>query len=311
MLEVTFKCTTTPTFCVENGRNVKAKSLGEQNKEKILSDIARSEPEGRTTGELTRDTGLSRETIYTQCKELQDLGLISKKGKFAKYRLTDKTLYDPTLSAWVFRGEVMRGIARWSVPWTRPNKFCRLEPNTPDKEYETEAGLFDFANKIGALIVYVLLHALRPRDTALNGSSKMKVVNLSGKVKTEQAKRWVENTISPFLILREFSNLDQVAEGLAVHYHPPIDESLSTKIKEKKKEAYKKRRKMDPHDPFWTGFELDRENFNRLTAAFANVYPEINAQLEYIRKTLPDKIQRHKEWDRKHSEEQRKKKISD
>ena len=39
----------------------------------------------------------------------------------------------------------------------------------------------------------------------------------------------------------------------------------------------------------------------------SNIYPEINAQLELIRKTLPDKIQKHKEWDKKYLDEQKKK----
>jgi predicted transcriptional regulator len=139
----------------------------------------------------------------------------------------------------------------------------------------------DTLHKHGSLITYILLHALRPRDIAINGTSKMKV-KLSGKEKSEQATRWVENTISPFWILDAFKKLRTVKEGLAIwgESSPPEFQRLT--------EKQNKRRKMQPQDPLWTQYELDEDTFNKLTTAFANIYPEINAQLEYIRKTLPD-----------------------
>ena len=282
------------------------RSIGEQNKEKILECIAKSEPEGRSTSELREETGLHRDTVYNLSKQLEDQEWIKKSGKYGKYRLTEKAFNDPSIGSWIFKSEVMRSIARWSVPADRPNKFCRLDTKIHDKEYETEVKLFEFTNKIGALIAYILLQALRPRDIAINGTSKKKV-KLSGKEKTEQATRWVENTISPARLLFEFSKLRPVADGLAIHSHPSINKSHPPEAQEKIKEVYDKRRKIDPHNPLWTDYELDEDTFARLTIAFANIYPEINAQLEYIRKTLPDKIQKHKEWDRKYLEEQQKK----
>jgi hypothetical protein len=276
----------------------KLKSIGEQNKEKILEHIAKSEPEGRSTSELKEETGLHRDTIYNLSKQLESDEWIRKSGKYGKYRLTEKALNDPSIGSWIFRGEVMRGISKWSVPTDKPNKFCRLDVKNLNRESQTERELFDFANKIGALITYIMLHALRPRDITINGSSKMKV-KLSGKEKSEQAIRWVENTISPFWILDSFQKLRTVKEGLAMcgESSPPEFQRLM--------EKQNKRRKMQPHDPLWTQYELDEDTFSKLATAFANTYPEINAQLEYIRKTLPDKIQKHKEWDRKYLGQQK------
>jgi hypothetical protein len=264
----------------------KLRFIGEQNKENILECIAKSEPDGRSTSELRQETGLHRDTIYNLSKQLEDDGWVKKGGKYGKYRLTEKAFNDPSIGSWIFRGEVMRSIARWSVPWTKPNKFCNLETKVPNKQYQTEGELFRFANKIGALIVYILLHALKPRDISLNGTSERKI-KLSGKEKTEQAARWVENTISPRGLLFEFSRLRIVKEGLAVHgwAHPSLKGQ---------------RRLMEPYDPLWTEYELDKDTFQELTTAFANIYPEINALLELIRESLPDKIQKHKEWDKKY-----------
>jgi hypothetical protein len=273
---------------------MKQKSLGELNKEKIMQTLAFNHPNGRTTHELKIDTGLDRDTIYTHGEDLKKSGLVIKKGKFGKYHLTEKALSDPSIGSWIFRGEVMRGITKWSVPGSRPNKFCNIDTQNRDKEYQTERELFDFANKLSALITYILLHALRPRDISFNGTSKKKI-KLSGKEKTEQATRWVENTISPARLLFEFSKLRPVKKGLAVY----------GEVQPALKDQY---RTMDINDPLWTDYELNEENFKKLTMAFANIYPEINEQLENIRKTLPDKIEEHKESNRKYLEEQQQKK---
>jgi hypothetical protein len=288
----------------------KLRSIGEQNKEKILECIARSQPEGRSTGQLKEDTKLSRETIYTLCTQLERAGLISKKGKFAKYRLTNRALDDPVLSSWIFSREVMQSLSKWTVPASRPNKFSSIDEKNRADEYVTQRELFEFGNKISALITYILLQALRPRDIRINGTKNnetAKGIQLSGKEKTEQAKLWVEKTINPFRILFEFCKIPIVAKGLAVWAGDiPIEKSLPVEVQEKAKDIQKKRRKINSHDPLWTQFELDKENFNKLTTAFAEIYPEINAQLELIRKMLPDKIQEHKDWDRKYLQDQKK-----
>jgi hypothetical protein len=284
----------------------KLRTIGEQNKEKILEDIARSG--GRSTGQLKEDTGLSRETIYTLCRQLEQAGLISKKGKFAKYRLTNKALEDPALSSWIFSREAMKSFSRWTVMASRPNKFSTINEENHAAEYLAQRELFEFGNKIGALITYILLQAIRPRILRINGtktSGTAKKVQLSGKEKTEQAKLWVEKTINPFRILFEFCRVPTIAKGLAVWAGDiPIDKSLPAEVQKKARDIQKKRRKINPQDPLWTQFEMDEESFSKLTAAFAIIYPEINAQLELIRRTLPDKIEEHKEWDRKHLEAQ-------
>ena len=78
----------------------KQKSIGQQNKEKILSCLLESYPAGQSTSELVKITGLHRDTIYTLCKDLTtNRGIVVKKeGKFGKYMLTAKALKEPRLS---------------------------------------------------------------------------------------------------------------------------------------------------------------------------------------------------------------------
>jgi hypothetical protein len=51
---------------------------------------------------------------------------------------------------------------------------------------------------------------------------------------------------------------------------------------------------------------MNKEDFDRLAMAFSNLYPRLYEEFETIRNTLPDKIQKHKEWDRKYLEVEKK-----
>jgi hypothetical protein len=278
------------------------------NKQKILGAIAKSEPEGRSTSELVRETGLHRDTVYTISKQLEEVDWIKKTDKYGRYHLTETAVMDPHTASWIFSAEVMSNFRKWYTPPSRPNKFSSFDSKDSDL---VERELFEFGNKIGALITYILIQAIRPRDIRIKGSrnnQSAKKIKLSGKEKTEQARLWVEKTINPVRILFEFCRLPPVKKGLAVFGEDiPIEKSLPAEVQEKYRVIQKKRRKMSTDDPLWTDSELDEETFNKLTTAFANIYPEINTQLEYIRRTLPDKVQKHKEWDRKYFEEREKK----
>lgn len=277
------------------------------NKQKILGTIAKSEPEGRSTSELVRETGLHRDTVYTISKQLEEEDWIKKTDKYGRYHLTETAVMDPHTASWIFSAEVMGNFRKWYTPPSRPNKFSSYDDKNSDV---VERELYEFGNKISALITYILIQAIRPRDIRINGSKNnqtTKKIKLSGKEKTEQARLWVEKTINPFRILFEFCRLPAVKKGLAGYGEDLlIDKSLSAEAQEKVRDIQKKGRKMNVHDPLWTDYELDEDTFNKLTTSFANIYPEINTQLEYIRRTLPDKIQKHKEWDRKYLEEQQK-----
>jgi DNA-binding IclR family transcriptional regulator len=54
----------------------KNKTIEEQNREKILRCLINAHPEGRSTSELTEDTGLDRDTIHEHCKAFSKQGLV-------------------------------------------------------------------------------------------------------------------------------------------------------------------------------------------------------------------------------------------
>jgi predicted transcriptional regulator len=245
----------------------KNKTIGEQNREKILLCLINAHPEGRSTSELTEDTGLDRDTIHEHCTDLSKQGLVIKKdGKRGKYYLTSKSSDDPGLRAYWFNHRAIQNF--WSINAHKNNSFCKLNYANNNGDYLDQESLFVFANNIGAYITYVLLEAARPnKKTTLNlktTASKKFVLNNSN---YETTRKWIEKSINPLSILHEFEKLQCVKRGLRKHSDLVNASDFSF--------------------PF---YRMDEENFKKLTIAFANTFPHAFEKLENIRKQLKNEI---------------------
>jgi predicted transcriptional regulator len=246
----------------------KNKTIGEQNREKILLYLINAHPEGRSTSELTEDTGLDRDTIHEHCTDLSKQGLVIKKdGKRGKYYLTSKSSDDPGLRAYWFNHRAIQNF--WSINAHKNNSFCKLNYANNNGDYLDQKSLFVFANNIGAYITYILIEAARPnKKTSLNlktteGSKKF-IVNNSN---DETTRKWIEKSINPLSILNEFEKLQCIKRGL--RRFTDATESL---------------------DPSFSIHEMDEENFKKLTKAFTNTFPHAFEKLETIRKQLKNEI---------------------
>jgi hypothetical protein len=150
------------------------------------------------------------------------------------------------------------------------NSFCKLNYVNHNGDYLDRESLFVFANNIGAYITYVMIEAVRPsKKTTLDlkrteGSRKF-VINNGYNV--ENARKWIEKSISPQSILHEFEKLHCVKRGLR-----------------------KYTRASDPLDLSFPFYGMDEENFKKLTKAFANTFPHAFEELENIRKQLKNEI---------------------
>ena len=138
------------------------------NKLKIIESVIKSEPHGRSTSELTSETGIHTTTVTRLCKPLvKDRFLMDKEYKHGRYHITERVYADPKLEASLFAGESTRGIfygfdnylpqsnekfalKRFQDSSFLENKFwTRLEKilsNNPTKEKIT---LLNFAMKVG------------------------------------------------------------------------------------------------------------------------------------------------------------------
>jgi predicted transcriptional regulator len=246
----------------------KNKTIGEQNREKILYCLINTHPEGKSTSELTNDTGLDRDTIHEHCTTLLEQGLVIKKhGKRGKYYLTSKSSHDPGLRAYWFNHRAMQNF--WSMNAHKNNSFCKLNYANHNDDNLDQESLFVFANNIGAYITYVLLEAVRPDKKTLlklktSEGSKKFVLNNSN---DETARKWIEKSINPLSILNEFEKLQCVKRGLRrlTYTSNPVNPSFSYHV-------------------------MNEENFKKLTKAFATTFPHVFEKLETIRKQLRNEI---------------------
>ena len=245
------------------------KTIGEQNREKILIYLINSHPEGKSTSELAEYTKLDRDTIHEHGVFLSKQGLVIKKGgKQGKYYLTNKVSDDPGLRAYWFSHRAMQNF--WSMNAHKNNSFCKLNYGDHNGDYLDRESLFVFANNIGAYITYVLLEAARPKKkTILNlrateGSRKFMVIDNSN---DETTRKWIEKSVNPLSILNEFEKLQCVKRGLRRFTDAT-----------------------DPLDPSFLIHKMNEENFKKLTKAFANTFPHAFEKLETIRKQLKNEI---------------------
>jgi hypothetical protein len=254
------------------------RTIGEQDKEKILLCLTYTFPEGKSTSELHHDLGLHRDTIHTHCRDLSKQSLIYKKGgKRGKYYITKKISEDPGLRAYWFNHRAMQNF--WNIKAHKNNSFCKLNSSDNNREYLDRESLFVFANNIGAYITHVMIEAVRPNKTTLNlkGADGSKEFFISGSYKDDVARRWIEKAINPQSILHEFEKLQCVKRGLRKY----------TDV-------------ADPLDPSFSFHEMDKGNFRKLTEAFANTFPDMFEKLEDIRKELRYQInednRQFREW---------------
>ena len=105
------------------------------------------------------------------------------------------------------------------------NKFLNFNLNQQPlqsieniSQYQDEKEIALFANKIGAIIVKILLTALHPYDLSLIDPifATWIKTQVKGRDKDDNAKKFVQKLINPVKILNEFCKLSCVKEGLAI-----------------------------------------------------------------------------------------------
>lgn len=278
-------------------RNIMRKDVG-NNVRRIITSFLENGPQ--TTSELVGSTGLSRDTIYEYCKRSN---LIRKNGKFQKYYLTgDGEIYRyPSLKGQYFSREAMRILgSKHIMRLSRSNNKQQLK---------------EFADEMGALIVYGMIQSLAPRIWNPNVDG-VTIEEKIGKERDLPAKQWLRNCFNPLQLLIEFSKLEMVRSGLttgiaipppSLHrylkyhcYKPPnlsIEQKKEWQINATKawhnlKKLYEKNKKRDfnPYDPYQSNFEVDNKTYNNLLHVLEELYPDMLKDFEKIWNGLDDEI---------------------
>lgn len=264
---------------------MRAKDVGELNKEKILQCLASGDTDGKSTKSITNETGLHRDTVHTLSRQLIATGLVIKgQGRWGKYRLTEKALCDVSLLGWVFGRSVFKGIWNQTSKILSGCQYCknvdlRDVSRISDEEFERRL-LFSYTVLVGAYVMFIFLKSFEPsaiEDASLKkysrGASAEKVDRISGRHKDKLARQWVNNAIQPYIMLTEFRKLRLISRNMK-RYEGSADLS-------------------------WGFNVMSEENYERLMSQFADIFQGVHSMLDKeMKKALHTRDQNRK----RHSE---------
>ncbi|MGH9953584.1 MAG: hypothetical protein ACRD5J_18340 [Nitrososphaeraceae archaeon] len=245
---------------------------GKQTKEKIFSIIAASQPTGKSSADLKKETNLSRDRIHTICKEYMDEGFLYKTGRYGNYRLTEKALGDPARKGYLFGLKVMEIILSLDYI-SANNKFCNTTYNKSiinirkgtnsslnrDPHIDDKLFLFEFALRIGSIITYEMIQAIK----FASESSEVEA-------KDQLAWKWINNVIHSNFILAKFADTYVVGKRLK-----------------------RNRFEDSPRGPF---YDMDKNELQSLQQSFQNVFPEVYEKSEDILSRLQNRIDSDRQY---------------
>jgi len=184
-------------------------------KTRILDLIAENNNEF-TTAELVKQTGLHRDTVYVNCKELIEEGYIAKRGKKGTYYLTLKSFNQPNLRGQNFARVVTKLMRTHNIPFILQKEMESLF----DKKYsdfkDIQQQILSFSLSMGAYLTYVFLQTKNPNDWIFSSLSDNKekwdkgMSALSVQEKDEVIRSWVKSAVNPLYLLMQFKRLNIV-----------------------------------------------------------------------------------------------------
>jgi hypothetical protein len=192
---------------------------------KILEYLAKFECLG--TSELAKYTQLHRETVLILCKELVNEGWIyDKEHKHDKYRLKKKSDFDfPSHST--FRHKLFSRFDRLPLVIEEQNGLFNLDKDkistTKNHDHLEKFTIFEFSNRIGALITYLIIEAIQPKglippNTNIPVNLKdFKFDFISGRERDKIVREFIDALIDPHFLLQKFSLLIPVRTGLKIN----------------------------------------------------------------------------------------------
>jgi hypothetical protein len=185
-------------------------------KSRILDLIAENNNE-LTTTDLVKQTGLHRDTVYVNCKELIEEGYINKRGKKGTYYLTLKAFNQPNLRGQNFARLATRRMRMHGVPFiTIPEMQSLFDKKYSDFKDIKQEQILSLVLSIGAYVTYTFLQTKNPNDWIFSSLTDNKekwdkgMDALSAQEKDEVIRSWVKSAVNPLYLLMQFKRLNIV-----------------------------------------------------------------------------------------------------
>jgi hypothetical protein len=169
----------------------KRKALGEETKHRVLEKILECEPKGISTKDLVKATSRNRRTISGICQDYENKGLVKKASKKGKYHLTSKAkrIDNPTVGSFLILWSMISGLPfelgdvamSSSMDFVNTKRVQQIlnsqkHPNkTKQKEALGKFLLFEFALRVGASILYIMIQSMKYADPSLHMGESMNI----------------------------------------------------------------------------------------------------------------------------------------
>lgn len=157
----------------------------------ILTIISKSSASGNgiTITEISRETRLTRQTVYSLVKELLETGRITKTRK--RYFVPDNMVDDywTTLAYYLEYLLIMSSVSGFRIDPIQKN-WLNSEGD------DIEGTLYKIANRIGAFITFVLIEAMRPSKKIMSPIER-----------TTKSLNFIKSSISLDYLFRTFINM--------------------------------------------------------------------------------------------------------
>jgi predicted transcriptional regulator len=161
----------------------KRREVGEETRQRVLVKILESEPKGMSTKDLVKATGRNRRTIQGICSNYESKGLLKKTNKKGKYHLTSKAklIDDPSVGSFLVLWNMISGLPfelgdvamSSSMDFVNTKRVQQIlnSQKRPNKSKQKEALgkflLFEFALRVGASILYIMIQSMKYADPSL------------------------------------------------------------------------------------------------------------------------------------------------
>ena len=267
---------------------------------KIMEIILLQNNDGISHKNLSKAIGIDRKTLRNYTKPLVKKKFIVRENtKQGKYYASTRLHSRKDLIADLIVKAYLRNIFINSDFIVDSSYFKYNEKNIRDKlddDDSVSTALFNFSNKIGALVTYTIIESMNPDNMiAPSNITNNKIINYS-------LERWLDDAISTLIPVLQPLFKDYIAEYL---------NCLTNK-------AIKNRSPEDTDEDELTVFLeyliessniLDKECITELHSAFFGIYPNLKYPLDKIREKIPNWLQKLTEDEKKYLEkkEQQKK----
>lgn len=264
-------------------------------KKKILFEILSNSISGISHKELSKSLGVDRKTLRKYIKPLIQQKLVEREvGKHGKYYPSNQLHQHKDLKAYFFSAaylnnffikHYMKGDLKDDLIIDSP--YFKYNKTDFQKKLETEQGvgnaLFNFSNKIGALITFLVIESMNPDNMSIPNISNQDIINY-------RLTKWLEDAISVFVPV-----LQPLFKDYIYNY---LDCLLNKAIESRSPE--------DP-DGLMASIDysikspniLDRDCIDELHASYFQVYPNLQYPFMKINENFPNWLQKIEERSQK------------